>query len=211
MATDTPARFSNLRTPRFIGEVRDDDVVAFIVRLLAHLRGDRLYRAAARQRERRRGKAGETEIGGAGGQRLDHVLIRGIGGHLDIEALGLEVALLDAEKQHGVGNAARGADGNALLRGGGRQQSGDEREGSKGGKGGTNHARTIAKAEPIRPLRCHPRESGDPYAVRYRGAAEYGSRPSLTLGRDDSWCYFKFPQKRWMRVQASSRSDVLVA
>ena len=112
------------------------------------------------------------------------------------------MALLDAEKQHGVGNAARGADGNALLRGGGRQQSGDEREGSKGGKGGTNHARTIAKAEPIRPLRCHPLESGDPYAVRYRGAAEYGSRPSLTLGRDDSWCYFKFPQKRWMRVQA---------
>jgi len=27
--------------------------------------------------------------------------------------------------------------------------------------------------------------SGDPYAVHYRETAEYGSRPSLTLGRDD--------------------------
>src|SRR5258708_2284008 len=32
---------------------------------------------------------------------------------------------------------------------------------------------------------CRPRESGDPYAVPYRDAAEYGSRVSLTLARDD--------------------------
>jgi hypothetical protein len=32
---------------------------------------------------------------------------------------------------------------------------------------------------------CHPRESGDPYAVPYRSTAEYGSRASLSLARDD--------------------------
>ena len=32
---------------------------------------------------------------------------------------------------------------------------------------------------------CHPREGGDLYAVSPRKTAEYGSRASLTLARDD--------------------------
>ncbi len=136
-------------------EIRDEDVVAFIIGLLADLRGDRFDRAGAGQRERRRGETSETEIDGAGGQRLDHVLVGGIGGHLDVEALGLEVALLDAEEKNSIGNAARGAHCDALLRGGGRQQGGEEREGSKGG---TNHTATIANGRAIRPLGCRPHQ-----------------------------------------------------
>ena len=72
-----------------VGRVGGNDFVAFVVALLAHLRGDDLDRAEPGQIERGRRQIGQPEIIGAGGDRLDDGARIGIGPQVDIEAFRL--------------------------------------------------------------------------------------------------------------------------
>src|SRR6476620_6652762 len=168
-------------------DIGGDDFVAFVAALFAHLARDGLDQALAGQIKCSRCKGGETKIGGARRQRFCHHLIGLVGGHPEVEAFGFEVTFGRSQKKRTVVSQSLRADNDALLRGGGTGENGNRNE-NRNPK--TNHRCRLTK----------PRTSKSEYEGRL---CAFAPRPRGS--------YFRFPQKRWMRRQASSRSSVLVA